>query len=101
MTIQEEEQYLKEQAELVCNSIAFWESKIGEFSASQDNQVGGALEPEETLTWFDEEEEEEQEENVPKELVYLVGHLQFDLREMERLEQRCKAFALKHKNGDN
>ena len=94
MTLQEEEQYLKEQGELVCESIAFWEKRIVEFQKTEDNQIGGSIEGEDSLSWFEGEEPESKD----KELAYLIGHLQFDLREMERLDERCKIFLKKKKN---
>ena len=89
MTLQEEEQFLKEQAEMVCNSIAFWEKKIAEFNS------GGVTGKDEDDDIYFDGDSIEGERTMADELKYLISHLQFDVREMEKLDKKCKLFIRK------
>ena len=81
MTPRQKENWFKEQADMVCNSIAFWEKKVADLS-------------EESLGGYDEDDNLylDADDTKAQELKYLISHLQFDMREMERLEKEYQTY---------
>ena len=86
MRPEKEEALLKDHAEVLFNSLAFWETKISELLEKED--------------WTDEFDVFDVEEDQQQELHYLYGKLQFDMREMERLDKKFRKFKIRRDKGD-